>query len=243
MLHSDWIGFALFIGYFIIAGAPLILLKAVFNLPFEITRKMYHLLITLSIFPLLKLFSGWYVAVLVAITFALILYPILAWVEHSSLYQKIAVERGRGEFKRSLIIVQVSLASLIFIFWGLLGDAWQYIAVVAVMAWGFGDAAAALVGKKFGQRAIQNRHIEGRKTVEGTLAMFVVSGLAVFFTLLLYADQSWQISLPVALLVAPICAGVELFSIRGMDTITVPISAGITTLTLMMLFTRIGGLL
>jgi phytol kinase len=82
-------------------------------------------------------------------------YPLLALVERSTLYKRIAVERECGEFKRSLGIVQLSLALLITIFWGLLGIDWQYVAVAAVMAWGFGDAAVALVGKKFGRRKIR----------------------------------------------------------------------------------------
>ena len=32
------------------------------------------------------------------------------------------VERKGGEFKISLVIVQLSIATLLFVFWGLLGD-------------------------------------------------------------------------------------------------------------------------
>ena len=240
MLINDLTGFTLYMIYFIVAGVPPILLKAFLNTPFEVTRKMFHLVITLSIFPLLKLFSAWYVAVLAVIGFALILYPILKLVEHSSFYKRIAVERQGGEFRNSLIIVQLSIALLIFVFWGLLGIEWQYIVVVAVLAWGFGDAAAALVGKSFGRRRIQHSRIAGTKTYEGTLAMFIVTGLTSFFTLLVYAGQSWQVSLGVAAIVAPVSATVELFSNRGMDTLTVPISAGLTTLFLLTLFTFLG---
>jgi phytol kinase len=240
MLHNDLIGFGLFIGYFIAAGLPPILLKVYFNTPFEITRKMYHLVITLSILPLLHLFSTWYMAVLAVITFVLLIYPILTLVEHSSFYKQIAVERGDGEFKRSLIIVQLSIALLISIFWGLLGIDWQYVAVVAVMAWGFGDAAAALVGKAFGRRRILHPRIEGAKTYEGTFAMFVVAGLVIFFTLLVYAGQNWQVSLAAAVLVAPVSATVELFSKRGMDTLTVPLSVAFIILPLMYLFSLLG---
>ena len=129
---------------------------------------------------------------------------------------------------------------MIFVFWGLLGTEWKYIAVVAVMAWGFGDAAAALIGKNFGRRRILHPRIEGTKTMEGTQAMFVTAGLAIFFTFLIYAGQPWLVSLAVALLVAPVCAVVELFSNRGMDTLTVPISTGLAVLSLMSLFSFLG---
>jgi hypothetical protein len=48
------------------------------------------------------------------------------------------------------------------------------------------------------------------------------------------------VSLAVALLVAPVCAIVELFSNRGIDTLTVPISTGLAVLSLMSLFSFLG---
>lgn len=240
MLQHDLIGLGLYLGYIIVIGLPTILLKLTLKVPSEVVRKMYHLVITLSIFPLVTLFSTWYMAVLAAVTFVLVTYPFLVLVENSSFYKRIAVEREGGEFRRSLIIVQVSIGLLIFVVWGLLGAEWRYVAVVAVMAWGLGDAAAALVGKHFGRRRIQHPLVEGAKTVEGTQAMFVTAGLAIFFTLLIYADQSWHVSLAVALLVAPVCAIVELFSQKGMDTFTVPLSAAFAILPLMHFFSFMG---
>jgi len=240
VLHNDLIGVGLYIGFLVVLGLPMVLLKLYFNVPFEVMRKMCHLVITLSIFPLVMLFSTWYMAVLAAFMLVFIAYPLLALVENSSLYKRIAVEREGGEFKRSLIIVQMTIALIIFVFWGLLGTEWKYVAVVAVMAWGFGDAAAALVGKNFGRRRILHPRIEGTKTMEGTHAMFVTAGLAIFFTFLIYAGQPWHVSLAVALLVAPISATVELFSNRGMDTLTVPISTGLAVLSLMSIFSFLG---
>lgn len=240
MPHNDFIGLGLYFAYFVAAGLPAILLKAFFNIPFELIRKVYHLVITLSIFPLVTLFDAWYMAVLAIFLFILIVYPILARVEHAALYRRIAVERQSGEFKSSLIIVQASMALLIFVFWGLLGAEWKYVAVAAVMAWGFGDAAAALIGKRFGRRRIQHPRIEGTKTLEGTQAMYFTAALAVFLTLLFYAGQSWQISLAAAVLVAPVCAFVELFTNRGMDTLTVPISTGLAVLSAMSLLAFLG---
>ncbi len=241
IIYKDLIGIILYFGFIIAIGLPVILLKVYRKLPFEITRKLYHMVITLSILPLVKVFDTWYMAILAVLLLALIAYPVLALLERSAVYQRIAVERGGGEFKRSLIIVQASFSLLIFVFWGLLGENWKYIAVVAVMAWGLGDAAAALVGKAFGSRQINHPRIEGAKTYEGTMAMFTVAGLMIFLTLLLYAGQPWQVSFIVAILVAPVSATVELFSNRGMDTLTVPISTGFAVLLVMFLFSLIGG--
>jgi phytol kinase len=240
MLINDLIGVGLYLGFIIGLGLPLILLKAYFNLPFELTRKLYHMVVTLSIFPLVQIFDTWYMAVLAAFSLVLIAYPALALLENTSFYKRVAVERSGGEFKRSLIVAQGSISLLLFVFWGLLGQEWQYVAVAAVMAWGLGDAAAALVGRAFGRHRIRHPWIEGTKTMEGTQAMFVTAGLAIFFTLLIYAGQPWLLSLAIALLVAPVCAIVELFSNRGMDTLTVPITAGLAVLSLITLFSYFG---
>jgi hypothetical protein len=58
-------------------------------------------------------------------------------------------------------------------------------------------------------------------------------------------QQNWRsilffVSLIVAALVAPICAVVELFSSRGMDTLTVPLSAAFAILPLMLFFAYLG---
>lgn len=239
-VHSDLVAVGLYLGFIVALGLPAILLKACVDVPSELMRKLYHFVITLSIFPLVTVFSTWTGAVLAALTLVVLAYPALALVEHASLYRRIAVEREGGEFKRSLVIVQASMALLIAVFWGLLGSEWKYVAVVAVMAWGFGDAAAALVGKRFGRRRIRHPRIEGTKTLEGTQAMWVTAGAAVFLTLVVYAGYAWDVSLAVAMLVAPVCALVELFSNRGMDTLTVPITAGLAVVSLMSLFSHLG---
>ncbi len=240
MAHNDWIALGMYFGFIVAIGLPAILLKVFLDLPFELLRKMYHMVITLSVFPLVILFTHWYMALLAAVLLVVIAYPLLLVFEKSSMYKRIAVEREDGEFKRSLIIVQLSISLLIIAFWGVLGSEWKYVAIVAVMAWGLGDAAAALVGKKFGRRRIVHPKIEGMKTMEGTHAMFIVAFLAIFFTMLVYAGKSWHVSLTVAVLVAPVCALVELFSNRGMDTLTVPISTGFSILILMSLLSRLG---
>ncbi len=240
MLLNDFYDIGLYFGFFITLGLPAILLKRYFNVPRELTRKLYHLVITLSIFPLVILFRTWFWAILAIFLFTLIVYPILKFVECSSIYQQIAVERESGEFKRSLIIVQVSMALMIFVFWGLLGEEWKYVAIVAVIAWGFGDAAAALIGKKFGRNRILHPRIKGTKTTEGTYAMFAIAGLAIFLTFLIYSSQPWYVCLSIALLVAPISAVVELFSNGGMDTLTVPISTGLAVMFYMSFFSFLG---
>lgn len=239
MLEGFIQGFVLLLAYFLVAGVPALLLKAFVPVPRELMRKIYHLLFVFSIVPMLLVFSTWYEAVLAALLFALLLYEALALVEHTAFFRRVAIERDPGEFKRSLVLAELSIALLIFLFWGLLGADAKFIVLVAVMGWGFGDAAAALVGKAIGRKRITHPKIEGAKTVEGTLAMLVVAGIAMFLTMLM-VGRPVLVSLAVALIAAPISALVELFSRRGFDTLTVPLSVAFSVLVLMSAFSLMG---
>ena len=82
---------------------------------------------------------------------------------------------------------------------------------------------AAIVGKKFGKHPLQGRWIEGVKSVEGTVAMAITSFVCTFVSLCLMSGHAWYISLITSFIVAPIAALTELFTKKGMDTVTVPI--------------------
>lgn len=227
MIETNLQGVIILLTYYIVICAILpTLLKVYTSTPREVVRKLHHIAYALSIFILLQLFSHWYVAVGAAFLLVVIGYPILYLIENSTFYRKYFVDRSKkgGELRRQLLYVQLSFALLIFLFWGLLGTSWVYIVVVSVMAWGFGDAAAALVGKFFGQNCFVHRWIEGAKTLEGTTAMIIVAAVAIFLTLLLHGEHPWYFALLSSVIVAPVSGVVELFSRKGVDTLTVPLS-------------------
>lgn len=226
------------LGLFIVPA----MLKAWSKLPGEVIRKIQHVGYSMSIFILLQLFSTWYFAIGAAFLLVLLAYPVLYLLERTPFYKKLLVTRASqgGELRKQLLMVQLSFALLIFLFWGILGIKWQYMVAVAVMAWGFGDAAAALIGKFFGKRHVIHRWIEGAKTKEGALAMMITAFLAIFLTLLIYGGISWYLSLLVALFAAPICGLVELFSKKGTDTLTVPLAAAAMVFPLVYIFSILG---
>ncbi|NPV07662.1 MAG: phosphatidate cytidylyltransferase [Anaerolineae bacterium] len=218
------------------------LLKVLTKTPTELVRKMQHIAYSLSVFILLNLFSTWYVAVGAAFLLVLLAYPVLLLVEKTPRYLEVFVDRTKhgGELRKQLLYVQLSFAILISVYWGLMGPQWRYVVAVAVMGWGFGDAAAALIGKRFGRRRFLTRYIEGAKTHEGLWAMMVVAGTALFYTLLLYAGKPWYVSLVMSTVVAPVCGIVELFSRRGTDTLTVPLAAAAVTRRLAIVLSLLG---
>ena len=133
----------------------------------------------------------------------------------------------------SFLALFAMFAVFLAVSWGLLRA--PFIAVAAVMAWGPGDAMAAIVGRRLGKRKITGRLVEGTKTVEGTLAMAATSFIAVLLTLLFMTAIPWYIVLPASLLIGAVCALVELFTLGGWDTVTVPTTAFALLLPLLVL--------
>jgi phytol kinase len=160
-------------------------------------------------------------------------FPILFFAERIPGYSQLLVERKDGEIKRSLVVAFSMFTVLICICWGWLGE--KYLVIASVLAWGLGDAAAALVGKRFGRHFIVGKLIEGRKSLEGTLAMFAVSFVSVIVVLIAYGAVKWYGYAPIAIITAAVCAVVELYTKNGMDTLTCPLAAAATMIPLVRL--------
>lgn len=93
--------------------------------------------------------------------------------------------------------------------------------LIALWVLGFGDPAAAIIGRRFGKRQL----VHGR-TLEGTLA-FVVFGAASAFTFLMFTHPE---SGPLALGIMSVCGAItgalaELWSRRVDDNLSIPLAA------------------
>ncbi|HQD40825.1 MAG: phosphatidate cytidylyltransferase [Firmicutes bacterium] len=227
--------FGILLGYFIVCVAGAFTVRRFLPVPSEVFRKTLHIMVVGSVLVFTYAFSTWQAALVSAVLLAVGLYPVLALAEGLPGFSKLLIQRKPGEIKRSLLAVFTMLAVLIAVCWGHLGE--KYLIVASVFAWGFGDAAAALVGKRFGRRYIQGKLVEGRKTLEGTAAMFAASFLAVLAVLLVYRAVSWYSYVPVAAAVAAVSAVVELYTRDGMDTMTCPLAAALV----LIVFIRILG--
>ena len=148
----------------------------------------------------------------------------LHFAERLSFYKNLFVEKAKHEVITSFILLFGLLTVLLAVFWGVLGEQYKYITVVSIMAWGPGDAIAAIVGKNFGKHKLQGKLIEGVKSVEGSVGMLITSFVCTLAVLLTMSNHSLITSLAMALIIAPIAALTELFTKKGFDTITVPIA-------------------
>lgn len=230
MLLDFLTGFGILMIYFILCAASALAVRHFFDVPKELFRKTLHLILLGSLVVFVFAFSFWQVSVLANLAFIALVFPTLAFAERFDGYSELLTERKNGEIKNSLVVVFIMYAAMIGICWGWLGERWLVFA--CVYAWGFGDAAAALVGKKYGRHHLEGDHIEGRKSLEGTMAMFVVSFFSVLIILFAAGQVKWYGYFPIAALAAAASAVAELYTRNGMDTLTCPFAAAAVILPL-----------
>lgn len=227
------VGFGILLGYFLVCAAIALFLRRFVKMPNEVFRKILHIILLCSIFVLTYAFGTWWIAVTASVIFIVMVFPILQYAERIPGYSNLLTERKKGEIKKSLVIVFIMFSILISVCWGWLNL--KYLVIASVFAWGFGDAAAALVGKRFGQYYIEGRLVEGRKSLEGTFAMFVVSFISVIVILSAYSYLNWYSYLLISLVTAAVSAVVELYTKGGMDTLTCPLASAFTMILLLYL--------
>lgn len=233
-MFSEFIrGFGILIGYFIICASCAFGLRRLFPIPAEVFRKTLHMIVLGSIFVWTYAFETWWISAISAGVLAVAIYPLLVLAERLPGFSKLLSERKKGEIKRSMVSMFGTFVILICICWGLLGK--MYLVNASVCAWGLGDAAAALVGKRFGRHGIMGRLVEGRKSFEGTFSMFVASFVSVLVVLLASSPLAWYYCIPISLLTAVVSAVVELYTKGGMDTITCPLAAAAVLIPLIFL--------
>ncbi len=212
----------IYIAFIVILAASLIVVRYTTKVPDYIFRKLLHIVAFTSILPLVLSTDKWWIAAAVEVLFLIFVIIGLHFFERFSFYQGLFVEKAKHEVIFSFIALFGLMTVMISVFWGALGREHLYIAVGAIMAWGPGDAAAAIVGRNFGKHKLRGRWIEGTKSVEGSVAMAVTSFVCLLPVLLTMSALPWQMSLLFALVTAPLASLTELFTKGGWDTVTVP---------------------
>ena len=172
-------------GYIIACAAVLISLHFMIKIPDYIFRKLLHIVAFTSILPLVLCTEQWLVAVLTEIVFLIVIILALHFFERFPFYSSLLVEKRKHEVITSFVILFGLMTILMAVFWGGFGSEYTYIVVAAIMAWGPGDAMAAIIGRNFGKNKLQGKHIEGTKSVEGSVAMGATSFVCTLLVLVL----------------------------------------------------------
>ena len=196
--------------------------RKLLKIPSFVFRKVLHI-VAFSCVSLMILFAGkWVAAALCALLIAAAAYPALAVLEHLPWFEKFFVQKSAGEIKRSCLLLFFMFALLIAVSWGVFGQ--PRLAVASILMWGTGDAAAALVGIPLGKHKVKLPLTDGKKSWEGTAAMFGTSFAVGLAVLLLAQNFSVPHASVAAAAGALIAAATELFSPSEYDTVTVPLA-------------------
>ena len=99
--------------------------------------------------------------------------------ENERWFADLFIEKRPGEIKRSLVLLFTTFAVLTAVGWGLLSK--QMITATAILMWGVGDAAAAIVGIPFGGHKVKIKLADGKKSWEGTISMFLTFCIGIRF--------------------------------------------------------------
>ena len=216
------IGIKYFLVYMFSLAGVVFLINKIFALPKELFRKLLHFIAFSSVIVMIYAAKNWISASLVPVFIIMLMYPGLSLAEKDKRFTELVVERRKGELKSSLLQLFGTIALIITISWGFLGH--KELAVAAILMWGFGDAAAALIGKRFGKhKVLRFRHVDHKKSWEGTAAMSIVAFAFGIASLMIIGNIPIVYCVIAVIIAAPLAAITELVTKNGYDTVTVPI--------------------
>ena len=188
----------------------------------ELFRKLLHAVAFSSGVVLAYSTDSWLAAACTSALFAVAVYPLLALAERWRGYADVFNERRAGEVKVSLLLLFGVSAAVIAVCWGFAGE--RNLIAAVLLTWGFGDAAAGLVGRRFGKHKTSLAIADPNKTWEGSAA-FAVVAFIVCAVVLTVTTGGFSLRIMVGSVVAAIVgAFVELVSRNGNDTVTVPLA-------------------
>ncbi|MEH1868017.1 MAG: phosphatidate cytidylyltransferase [Nostoc sp.] len=227
-MTNDFIGLAI---SYIYAISLLVLgegLRRLFDVKPDLTRKAIHIGAGMWVFGVLRLFNHWEIGIIPFATFIGLNYLFYRY--------RFIGAMDTQDSSPGTVYFALSVTLLFGLLWRPDGPVDSVaIAVAGIMAMTWGDALAALIGRRFGQHKYQVGN--SVRSWEGSAVMFVASAVVIFLVLLLLPGSSLSplgtpLSLGLALLtavVAATCATLaEAVSPHGTDNLSVPlVTAGV----------------
>jgi phytol kinase len=199
----------------------------------DITRKIIHVGGGMWVFAILLLFKNWQIGIIPFATFIGINYILYRYRFISAM--------DKEDSSPGTIYFAISITLLFALLWrpnGVIDTA--PIAVAGVMSMTWGDALAALIGRRFGKHKYQVGN--SIRSWEGSTVMFLVSGIVIFLVLLLLPGSLFSpLAIPVSInraimgaVVGATCATLaEGVSPSGTDNFSVPlVVAGVLWVTM-----------
>lgn len=224
---DDLIGLGLSLAYVLaVLGASALLAR--FGASAEATRKLVHI----GLGGWWVVASAWFTSAWWAAALPAVFVVVNAYAYRSQALSFMA--REEGEDTPGTVYYAVSLTLLALFSFGIGAP---YVGALGVFCMAFGDGFAAVLGKRFGRRAV--RPAGGGKTLVGSSVMFAASFLSCAGVLLVVGAAGWEgaasafalgagvavlvLVLLASLALAAVATALELLSPAGLDNLTVPL--------------------
>lgn len=195
--------------------------------PQDFTRKIVHIGAGMWVFGVLALFEHWYIGIIPFATFIVLNYIFYRYRLFSAM--------DAPDSTPGTVYFAFSITVLFLLFWRTDSPVDRgYIAAAGTMAMTWGDAAASVIGRRWGRH--RYTIFGSTRSLEGSAALFIASLIAMALTLwLVPASPLSPLTTPLApltVVVAAVSAAavatlVEAFSPHGTDNLSVPLLAGL----------------
>ncbi len=226
--HQDLQAFFLLIGFISLFVLMAELTTKRFGMNSFVVRKILHISMGVLLFFVPQFFDSWIYLALSALFFVVgcalniqfkWFSSLLALPDDTALSSPVVKSYG------SIFVPLVFLLEL-----PVLWDAHLWIIQISMLVMGVGDSLAALVGSAVGKKHIVHL-TKNRKTVEGSLAMFVSSFALLLTSLTLFSQHftgalagiSLVMILALSLLLALLVTAVEALLSHGLDNLFIPL--------------------
>ncbi|MTI95842.1 MAG: phosphatidate cytidylyltransferase [Firmicutes bacterium] len=215
----------MFMSYFLIFAIIGIseLLVRLFHLPKEESRKFVHIGVSHWWLIAMFFFTEWQWAIIPPITF--IFLNLVSW--YTGIFD--SMERKTRDINNlGTVYFPIALLILVLLTWfdsPVFEGVHPYIGALGIMAMGYGDGFAGLIGTNFGKT--KYTLFGATKSVEGSIAMLVASFIPLFVILLLGPGLGLVWALGGALLLAVAATAIEALTPKGLDNLTVPLGTAL----------------
>ena len=176
----------------------------------EGTRKFIHIGVANWWFIAMYFFDKWQFAILVPALFVV--------VNYISYKKQVFSSMERSNENNSPGTVYYAISLLVLSFLTFREGSNPIIGLMGILVMGYGDGLAAVFGQAFGKHHF--KVLNATKSLEGSLAMFISSFIVAISILSLSSAPSILLN---SLIISVAATVIELFSIKGLDNLTVPL--------------------
>lgn len=205
-----------FVAVFAVMFASEMLLK-VLNLPKEESRKFVHIGVSHWWLLAMFAFSSWRWAIIPPIFF--ILLNLISW--YTGLFSSME-RKPRDPANLGTVYFPIALLIMVVLTWQdspILENVHPFLGGLGIMAMGYGDGFAALVGSNLGKHKFT--FLGSTRSLEGSLAMFVAALFPLFFLISSFALPALP-ALAAAAMLSLLATIIEAITPWGLDNLTVP---------------------